>query len=123
MSLVYLKLKNLNTEEEFEIDPYELKHQSEASSEKDDDMGPRVYHYYYGYDPNTDEPFCLSQKEYPYSCYYELVVEEGDFEIVGYDNYLEGRDDVDEKDDFPPDEYYENNKEEYANNGEDEDIF
>lgn len=90
MSIKNLTLKNLDTEETFEVNLSEVRYDSDAdtSAYHDDSMGQKVTHWISGEDSDGNE-FSIKYREYPECCYEYPVVDEGNFEIISCEFYNE----------------------------------
>ena len=112
MSFKSLKLKNLDTNDVFDVDIDELKISTDSTVERENGMGKKVTLFLEGED-NTGQEFCIKHEEYPPEVFSTPKIEEGNFEIVDYEFYNEN-DDTEEI--FPPDNYFEYKNDDTENN-------
>lgn len=90
MSIKNLTLKNLDTEETFNVDLSEVRYDSDSDTSmfRDDSMGQKVTYWISGEDINGNE-YSIKYREYPEGCYEDPIVDEGNFEIISYEFYNE----------------------------------
>ncbi|WP_304177334.1 hypothetical protein [Leptotrichia trevisanii] len=119
MSFKSLKLKNLDTNDVFDVNIDDLKISTDSTVERENGMGKKVTLFLEGED-NIGQEFCIKYEEYPPEVFSTPEIEEGNFKIVDYEFYNENDDDTEEI--FPPDNYFEDENDDTENNDDYEDF-